>query len=73
MRIELPAPTWADAQRAQDDAHTLTLQLHVSDEVLAQRRAAWTPPAPRYTRGVMAKFFKNAASASQGAVLDKID
>lgn len=25
MRIELPAPTWADAQRAQDDAHTLTL------------------------------------------------
>jgi len=55
------------------DAHTLTLQLHVSDEVLAQRRAAWTPPAPRYTRGVMAKFFKNAASASQGAVLDKID
>ena len=25
MRIELPAPTWVDAQRAQDDAHTLTL------------------------------------------------
>lgn len=25
MRIELPAPTWADAQRGQDDAHTLTL------------------------------------------------
>jgi len=55
------------------DAHTLTLQLNVGDEVLAQRRAAWKAPAPRYTRGVMAKFFKNAASASQGAVLDKID
>ena len=25
MRIELPSPSWADAQRAQDDAHTLTL------------------------------------------------
>ena len=25
MRIELPSPSWADAHRAQDDAHTLTL------------------------------------------------
>lgn len=25
MRIELPSPTWADAPRALDDAHTLTL------------------------------------------------
>ena len=28
------------------------------------------PPAPRYTRGVLAKFAKNASSASRGAVLD---
>ena len=27
-------------------------------------------PAPRYTRGVLAKFFRNASSASRGAVLD---
>src|SRR5690606_19258228 len=40
------------------DAHTLTLQLNVSDEELAQRRAAWKPPAQRYTRGVLAKFGK---------------
>jgi dihydroxy-acid dehydratase len=52
------------------DAHTLTLQLHVSDEVLAVRRAAWTVPQARYTRGVMAKFARNASSASTGAVLD---
>ncbi|MGV3570202.1 MAG: hypothetical protein ACO1PB_06345 [Ramlibacter sp.] len=25
MRIELPQPSWADAQHAQDDAHTLTV------------------------------------------------
>jgi dihydroxy-acid dehydratase len=53
------------------DAHTLTLQLNVNDAELAQRRAAWKPPAPRYTRGVLAKFAKNASSASSGAVLDK--
>jgi dihydroxy-acid dehydratase len=55
------------------DAHTLTLQLQVSDEELAKRRAAWTPPAPRYTRGVLAKFAKLASSASSGAVLDKFE
>jgi dihydroxy-acid dehydratase len=52
------------------DAHRLLLQLNVSDDEIARRRAAWQPPAPRYTRGVLAKFAKNAASASRGAVLD---
>jgi dihydroxy-acid dehydratase len=55
------------------DAHTLTLQLHVPDDELAKRRAAWKQPAPRYTRGVLAKFAKNASSASTGAVLDKFE
>lgn len=53
------------------DARTLTLQLNVSDAVIAERRAAWKAPAPRYTRGVLAKFAKNASSASSGAVLDR--
>ncbi len=52
------------------DAHQLLLQLNVSDEEIARRRAAWKQPAPRYTRGVLAKFAKSAASASKGAVLD---
>jgi dihydroxy-acid dehydratase len=52
------------------DAHQLLLQVNVSDDELARRRAAWTAPAPRYTRGVQAKFAFNAASASKGAVLD---
>ena len=52
------------------DAHTLTLQLNLDDAELARRRAAWKAPAPRYTRGVLAKFAKNASSASTGAVLD---
>ncbi|GMV47713.1 MAG: dihydroxy-acid dehydratase [Pseudomonadota bacterium] len=52
------------------DAHRLLLQLDVPDDELARRRAAWSRPAPRYTRGVLAKFFRNASSASRGAVLD---
>jgi dihydroxy-acid dehydratase len=52
------------------DAHQLALQLNVDDAELARRRAAWRAPAPRYTRGVLAKFAKNASSASLGAVLD---
>ncbi len=52
------------------DAHALRLQLNVPEDVLAQRRAAWKAPAPRYSRGVQAKFAFNASSASSGAVLD---
>jgi dihydroxy-acid dehydratase len=55
------------------DAHQLLLQLNVPDAEIARRRAAWKQPAPRYTRGVLAKFAKNASSASSGAVLDKFD
>jgi dihydroxy-acid dehydratase len=52
------------------DSKQLLLQLNVSDEILAKRRAAWKQPIPRYTRGVQAKFAFNASSASKGAVLD---
>jgi len=55
------------------DSHQLLLQLHVSDEEIARRRALWKAPAPRYTRGVLAKFAHNASSASTGAVLDKFE
>ena len=52
------------------DAHQLVLQLNVADEELAKRRSAWKQPAPRYTRGVLAKFSKLASTASKGAVTD---
>ena len=55
------------------DAHKHLLQVNVSAEVLAARRAAWTPPAPRYTRGVQAKFAFNCSDASTGAVLDRFE
>jgi dihydroxy-acid dehydratase len=55
------------------DATTLTLHLHVSDAEIAARRGRWVAPQPRYTRGVLAKFARNASSASLGAVLDRFD
>jgi dihydroxy-acid dehydratase len=50
------------------DAHKLLIQLNVPDEEIARRRAAWKQPAPRYTRGVLAKFAALASTASKGAV-----
>jgi dihydroxy-acid dehydratase len=52
------------------DAERRLLQLNVSDEEIARRRARWKPPAPRYTRGVLAKYARSVSSASRGAVTD---
>jgi len=52
------------------DADQRLLQLNVNDEELARRRTAWQPPAPRYTRGVLAKYAKLVSTASKGAVTD---
>jgi len=53
------------------DANKLLLQLDVADDEIARRRAAWKPPAPRYTKGVLAKFAKLASTASKGAITDE--
>jgi dihydroxy-acid dehydratase len=53
------------------DANKLLLQLNVPDAELAQRRAAWKQPPPRYTRGVLAKFAKLVSTASKGAITDE--
>jgi dihydroxy-acid dehydratase len=52
------------------DAGRHLLQLNVSDEDLARRRATWQPRLPRYTRGLMAKYAAQVSSASRGAVTD---
>ncbi len=52
------------------DANARLLQVNLSDAELAQRRANWQAPPPRYTRGVLAKYAKLVSSSSQGAVTD---
>jgi len=52
------------------DAEKRELTLQVSAKELATRRKAWKKPAPRYTRGVLAKYASHVTSASEGAVTD---
>jgi dihydroxy-acid dehydratase len=52
------------------DAEQRLLRLNVSEEELAQRRAGWKSPQPRYTRGVLAKYARLVSSASLGAITD---
>ena len=54
------------------DAEARLLQLNVSAGELQGRRAAWHPPAPRYTRGVLLKYAKLVSSSSLGAVTDGV-
>jgi dihydroxy-acid dehydratase len=52
------------------DVPARSIHLHVSDEELARRRAAWTPPAPRYPRGYGAMFSEHIGQADEGCDFD---
>jgi dihydroxy-acid dehydratase len=53
------------------DAETRLLQLNISADELQRRQALWRPPAPRYDRGVLAKYASLVSSSSLGAVTDR--
>ena len=55
------------------DADQNLLQVNVDEAELEARRAAWRPPALRYTRGVMAKFARLVGSAAEGATTDETE
>lgn len=50
------------------DVDRRVVNVEISEEELARRRAAWTPPPPKYTRGLFAKYARLVSSAAQGAV-----
>jgi len=52
------------------DALTGRLDLEVSEDVLAARKAKWSAPPNKWTRGVLGKYAKLVGSASEGAVTD---
>jgi len=52
------------------DAANRLLHLHVPEAELDHRKAAWVPPLPRYTAGVLAKYARLVSSSSIGAVTD---
>ena len=55
-----------DRIRIDVDAHSIDLD--VDDAELAERRADWKLPEPRYTKGVLAKYARLAQGAEQGAI-----
>jgi dihydroxy-acid dehydratase len=52
------------------DIPNRTLSMRVTDEELAERRAAWTPPEPRYERGYGYMFTKHIEQADKGCDFD---
>ncbi|GBD23119.1 Dihydroxy-acid dehydratase [bacterium HR29] len=50
------------------DVNARRLDVEVEEEELARRRAAWRPPAPKYTVGAFAKYARLVSSAADGAV-----
>ena len=55
------------------DARKLVIEVNVSDEELAKRRANWKQPEPRFKRGLLAKYAYLVSTASKGAVTDNFD
>jgi dihydroxy-acid dehydratase len=53
------------------DANTRRIDVDVSDEEMERRKAAWTAPAQKATRGTLAKYIKLVGSASEGCVTDE--
>ena len=65
-----PLALVADGDVIEIDVTARRLVLHVSDEELARRRAAWQPPAPRYVRGYGALCAQHMTQANLGCDFD---
>lgn len=63
-----PIAALADGDIVVFDIEKCELTVELSDEMIAQRLADWTPPEPRYKAGVFAKYVALVSSAAEGAV-----
>jgi dihydroxy-acid dehydratase len=52
------------------DAERRLIHLHISDEEMARRKAAWKKPAPKYPRGYGAMFSEHIRQADEGCDFD---
>jgi dihydroxy-acid dehydratase len=53
------------------DAQSRLMTLNIDAQEMAKRKQNWQQPAPKYTRGLLAKYARTVSSASTGAVTDK--
>ena len=60
-----------DGDKITIDAVNNVLQLHVSDDELAERRKEWKQPEPPFKKGTLGKYIRNVKSASEGCVTDE--
>jgi len=63
-----PIALLRDGDRIEIDAENRRIDVLVDEADLAERRAAWKAPAPRYESGALAKYARLVSSASEGAV-----
>ena len=65
-----PIAAVRDGDTIELDVQGRELRLVLEDDEIAKRLADWTPPPPRYTSGVFAKYAATVSSASKGAVTE---
>ena len=62
-----------DGDRISIDTKNNSINLHVTDDELQQRKEKWTRPNPNYTSGALAKYASLVGSAAQGAITKPAD
>ena len=65
-----PIALLKDGDRLTIDAETREITVELSEEALAERRATWTAPKPKYEKGILKKYRKLVSTASTGCVTD---
>ncbi|MCY4194797.1 MAG: dihydroxy-acid dehydratase [bacterium] len=65
-----PIALVAEGDTIRIDVRTHAMDLMVGEADLAERRAIWKPPEPRYTKGVLAKYARLARGAEKGAITE---
>jgi dihydroxy-acid dehydratase len=63
-----PIAAVRDGDTIEFDIPGRRLELDLPQDEIERRIAAWTPPPPKYERGVMAKYARSVSSASEGAI-----
>lgn len=66
-----PIALLQDGDIIEIDINAKKLEVHLSEEELAQRKLDWCPPKPKVEKGYLYQYSKLASSASKGAVLNK--
>ena len=64
-----PIAALREGERVTVDVDAAELSVDVADDELGDRLAAYEPPAPPFTRGVLGRYCALVGSASQGATL----